>query len=68
MAERGVTQNMVNTWVKEGKVLVQSSGNYIYITKEGVAVLNSSGKLVTAYTSVNFDDTMWDVVRQLFGE
>jgi hypothetical protein len=67
MAERGVTQGMVDSWVQSGKVLQQSSGNYLYITKDGAAVLNNAGKLVTTYSSANFDSAMWEVVKKLFG-
>jgi len=68
MAHRGVTQSMVDNWVSNGKVLKQSSGNHIYITKEGAAVLNSAGELVTTYPRANFDANMLDIVKQLFGE
>ena len=68
MAQRGVTQSMVDAWMEGGKVLVQNSGNYIYITKEGAAVFNSSGILITTYTSKDYDDSMWSVVKRLFGE
>jgi len=68
MAQRGVTQSMVDNWVSNGKVLKQSSGNHIYITKEGAAVLNSAGELVTTYPRANFDASMLDIVKQLFGE
>jgi len=67
MAERGVTQSMVNSWTKNGTVLQQSSGNYLYITQEGAAVLNSSGKLITTYPNSYYDATMIDVVNKLFG-
>jgi hypothetical protein len=68
MAERGVTQSMVDIWVADGKVLKQSSGNYLFITKDGIAVLNQYGELVTTYTKAEFDANMWKVVMQLFGE
>ena len=67
MTERGVTQGMVDSWVQSGKVLQQSSGNYLYITQDGAAVLNNAGKLITTYPSTNFDSAMWEVVKKLFG-
>jgi len=67
MAERGVTQSMVNSWVQNGKVLQQSSGNFLYITKDGAAVLSNTGKLITTYPSSKFDAAMWDIVAKLFG-
>jgi hypothetical protein len=67
MAERGVSQSMVNSWVKNGVALQQSSGNYLFITQEGAAVLSGSGKLITAYSSVYYDSAMQAVVNQLYG-
>jgi hemolysin-activating ACP:hemolysin acyltransferase len=68
MAQRGVTQDMVNKWMSEGKVLEQTSGNYIYISKEGVAVFGKSRKMITTYSSKYFDENMWNIVRQVLGE
>ena len=68
MAERGVTQSMVDSWVAKGKVLKQSSGNYLYVTKDGIAVLNQYRELVTTYTKAEFDSNMRKVIMQLFGE
>ena len=68
MTQRGITQKMVDDWIANGKVLKQSSGNYIYITKEGVAVLNHNNELVTAYPKANFDSNMLNIIEQLFGE
>ena len=67
MSERGVTQSMVNSWVQNGKVLKQSSGNFLFITKDGAAVLNNAGKLVTTYPSSMFDEGMLNVVIKIFG-
>ena len=67
MLERGITQSMVDTWVATGKVLQQGMDKFVYITKEGVAVVNGAGKLITAYSSANFDSTMQEIVRKLFG-
>ncbi|MEM1485863.1 RHS repeat-associated core domain-containing protein [Oscillospiraceae bacterium PP1C4] len=44
MAERGITQQMVNTWVATGKVLQQGADKFAYITREGMAVVNSAGE------------------------
>ena len=67
MAERGVTQSMANSWVRTGSALQQSSGNTLFVTREGAVVLNASNQVVTAYTSASFDAAMTSVVRQLFG-
>lgn len=67
MLQRGVTQDMVNEWVENGKVLQQSNGSYIYITKDGVAVLSKDGRLVTTYPSSKYDDAMKEIIKKLFG-
>jgi hypothetical protein len=61
------TKDMVNKWMSEGKVLEQSSGNYIYISKEGVVVFNKSGKMITTYSSQHFDENMTNIIKQIFG-
>ena len=68
MVERGVTQSMVNSWVQNGSVLQQSSGNYLYVTKDGAAALTSAGRLVTTYPSTHFDANMQDIIEKLFGK
>ncbi|MCL2284845.1 MAG: hypothetical protein FWC32_00605 [Firmicutes bacterium] len=67
MAERGVTQGMINAWVSTGKALQQSGNKIIYITQQGAVVIDNAGRIVTAYTSQYFDATMQEVVRTLFG-
>ena len=67
MAERGVTQNMVNAWVKYGQSLQQAGDKIIYITQQGAVVVDSAGKVITAYTSNYFDENMIKIVEQLFG-
>lgn len=67
MAERGITKNMVDLWVSTGKVLQQGADKFMYITQEGVAIVTRDGKLVTAYSKLQFDDNIKTVVKQLFG-
>lgn len=66
MSERGVTQSMVENWVRTGKALQQSS-TVLYVTRQGAVVLNKAGQVVTAYTGNNFDANMQAVIKQLFG-
>ena len=66
MSERGVTQAMVDTWVRTGKAL-QQSNTILYVTRQGAVVLNRAGQVVTAYTSKYFDANMQAVIKQLFG-
>ena len=55
MSERGVTRNMVETWVRTGKALQQAGDKILYITKQGAVVINKTGQVITAYTSKYFD-------------
>ena len=68
MAERGVTQNMVEVWAKTGKALQQTGDKIIYITKQGAVVINKAGQVITAYTSKDFNSAMQEVVEKLFGK
>ena len=67
MAERGVTRNMVELWVKTGKVLQQSGDKYLFITRDGAAVVNKLGQVITAYGSDYFDLNMLEIIKKLFG-
>ena len=69
MKQRGMTQEMVNNIVENGKVLSQNNGNkFAYITQEGVAIVSKEGKLITAWSSTDFDSSMLEIINKLFGE
>lgn len=69
MQQRGMTQEMVNNIVENGKVLSQNNGNkFAYITQEGVAIVSKEGKLITAWSSAEFDSSMLEIISKLFGE
>lgn len=69
MQQRGMTQEMVNNIVENGKVLSQNNGNkFAYITQEGVAIVSKDGKLITAWSSADFDSSMLEIISKLFGE
>ena len=69
MQQRGMTQEMVNNIVESGKVLSQNNGNkFAYITQEGVAIVSKEGKLITAWSSADFDSSMLEIINKLFGE
>ena len=60
MQQRGMTQELVNNIVENGKVLSQNNGNkFAYITQEGVAIVSKEGKLITAWSDANFDSSMF---------
>jgi len=68
MTERGVTKEMVDTWVKTGKAVAQNGGQkFLFVTEEGVAVVSKDGKLVTTYSKEFFDDNMKTIVKQILG-
>lgn len=68
MEARGVTQSMVEIWVKTGKALQQAGDKILYITRQGVVVVNKAGQVITAYTSEFFDENMKEIVNKLFGK
>lgn len=69
LLQREMTQEMVNEIIENGKVLAQDNGSkFAFITKEGVAIVSETGKLITAWTNKEFDDYMWEIVKKLFGE
>ena len=64
-----MTQEMVNNIVKNGKVLSQNNGNkFAYITQEGVAIVSKEGKLITAWSSEDFDSSILEIISKLFGK
>ena len=69
MQQRGMTRELIDHIVENGKVLSQNGGNkYVYITQEGVAVVSKEGKLITGWTSSDYDEAMIEIVNKLFGE
>ena len=69
MNSRGITKDMVDYYVKNGKALSQNNGNkFAFVTREGVAIVTKEGKLVTTWSSDNFDNSMKEIVRKLFGD
>lgn len=69
MRQRGMTQEMVNNIVENGKVLSQNNGNkFAYITREGVVIISKEGKLITTWTGIDFDSNMLEIINKLFGE
>ena len=68
MVQRGVTHEMVNSWVANGKALQQGTNKYLFVTQEGAAVVTQEGKLVTTYSSKFFNEKMANIVKQLYGK
>lgn len=68
MAQRGVTKEMVDSWVSNGKALQQGANKYLFVTEDGATVVTTDGKLVTTYSSQYFDENMKNIVNQLYGK
>ncbi|WP_248404867.1 DUF6531 domain-containing protein [Butyrivibrio fibrisolvens] len=69
MMERGITREMIEYYISEGKVLMQGAGTkFAYVTTEGVAVVSNTGRLITAWTKDTFDANMIEIVERLCGE
>jgi hypothetical protein len=66
MSERGLTQKLIESTVKNGKVLKQGGGKYLYVSKKAVVVMDSSGRLITGYGKKYYDDNMKALVKLLF--
>ena len=60
---RGVTSPTILSIVRNPLVVLQQrSGNFLYLSKSGAAVLTAEGKLVTTYSSQFFNDTIKGIV------
>ncbi len=67
MAKRGVTPEMVDRWVANGRAFLQSGGQYLFVTPEGAAVVSNTGKLITTYSGADFNEPMIKIIELLFG-
>ena len=69
MQQRGMTQEIVDKIVSNGKVLSQNNGSkFAFITQDGVAVVSKEGKVITAWSSDYYDSAMQEIIIKLFGE
>jgi hypothetical protein len=64
MSQRGVTNELMNAIVsKPLAVFEQAGGKRLFLSGQGVVVLDSRGIVVTTYSKQYFDKFMKDVVR-----
>lgn len=69
LLDRGITNEMADLIVKNGKVLEQAGGNkFAFITTEGVIVVSKEGKLVTGWSKDYYDQPMNEILEKLFGK
>ncbi|MDP4097660.1 WXG100 family type VII secretion target [Paenibacillus sp. P96] len=68
MNERGVTKEMAEFWVENGKALSQNNGSkHLFFSEEGAAVVANDGTLVTVIPKSKYDDAYKALSRSLFG-
>ncbi|WP_410514027.1 RHS repeat-associated core domain-containing protein [Paenibacillus sp. BR2-3] len=69
MTLRGVTKEMAESWVRNGKALSQNNGSkHLFFSKEGAAVVANDGTLVTVIPKSKFDDVYKVLSISLFGK
>ncbi|MDP9676562.1 hypothetical protein J2W97_002557 [Paenibacillus jamilae] len=69
MQERGVTKEMADSWMENGKTLSQNNGSkHLFFSKEGAAVVANDGTLVTVIPKSKYDDAYKALSKSLFGE
>lgn len=67
--KRNISKERVNYWVKYGAPVEQIKDyKYAYVTKEGVAIVDINGKLITAWSKKDFDKDMKIIIKKMFGE
>lgn len=68
LKERNIDIIEVEKCMKYGACIEQDRGNkYVYITKEGAAVVRKDGKLITAWAKNNYDENMIEIIKKLYG-
>lgn len=68
LEERNIDIFDIEKWMKYGACIEQDGGNkYVYITREGTAVVRKDGKLITAWSKDNYDENMIEIVKKLYG-
>ena len=67
MLQKGVSKRLVNSTVRKGIALSQSGGKFAFVTQKAVAVVSSSGVLITTYSNAFYDTVMSAIVKVLFG-
>lgn len=64
---REINTNDVDVWVKYGACIEQDKGNkFVFITREGTAVVRNDGKLITAWSEKDYDKNMTDIIKKLY--
>lgn len=68
MTERGVTVEMAELWVKNGKTLEQANGSkHLFFTPDGAVVVATDGKVITTIPRSFYDAEYLELSKQLFG-
>lgn len=67
MAQREISKGLVNATVRNGVTLLQSTGRYLFLTPQAAVVTSAVGKLITTYSSADYDQAMQEIIRIIFG-
>ena len=59
---------MFESWVKNGKAIQQDESTYLFLTRDGVAVVSKDGIPQTAYTSAQFKDHIKNAITEVYGK
>ena len=66
--QRGMTIESMNRVVSNpAVVLEQSGGKHLFLSNEGVVVLNQNGRVVTTYSRAQFDQAIESILRRVNG-
>lgn len=64
---REINVNDIDGWVKYGACIEQDKGNkFVFVTREGTAVVRKDGKLITVWSEKDYDQAMIDIVKKLY--
>ena len=53
--------------MKNGYAFMQTPDKYLIVGRKAAVVITSSGKVVTTWASNNYDQSLMEVLRNIFG-
>ena len=68
MDKSGITKEQFESWVQNGKAVQQDANTFMFLNREGVAIMSKDGIPQTAYSASKFKDHINGAVIKLFGE
>ena len=67
MTERNISTKLIGKTLKNGYAFMQTPDKYLIVGRKAAVVITSSGKVVTTWASNNYDQTLMEVLRNIFG-